>query len=201
MTETPASQLDGRMVKAIAHPLRMRLLTLLNEQVASPSQLAQELEAPLGNVSYHIRILANLGAIELVDTAPRRGAVEHFYRAVMSPWIKTCDWAKLPISVRQSVSGAVLDQISKETAQAVRAGTFDRKENRHLSRIPLQLDDEAFEELRKRLNELLELANELQRQSIERLSASGEAGHASRMVLMHYVVPEDDEDAQAPASS
>jgi hypothetical protein len=36
-------------------------------------------------VSYHVRILARLGLIELVRTTPRRGAVEHHYRSLPRP--------------------------------------------------------------------------------------------------------------------
>ena len=57
---------DPRLVKALAHPLRFRILTVLDERMASPSELAEELGAPLGNVSYHVRILASLGLIRLV---------------------------------------------------------------------------------------------------------------------------------------
>ncbi len=56
--------LDQRMVKAIGHPIRMRLLTILNQRVASPKELAAEIGSPIGTVSYHIRLLLDLGAID-----------------------------------------------------------------------------------------------------------------------------------------
>jgi predicted transcriptional regulator len=52
---------------------------------ASPKELAGQLGEKLGNVSYHVRILARLGLIELVRETPRRGAVEHHYRATPRP--------------------------------------------------------------------------------------------------------------------
>jgi DNA-binding transcriptional ArsR family regulator len=69
--------------KALAHPLRGQILTLLEDGGRkSPSELAGELEgAPLGNVSYHVRYLHGQDLIRLVATEPRRGAVEHFYEA------------------------------------------------------------------------------------------------------------------------
>jgi hypothetical protein len=67
------------------HPLRLRILEhlLLGEPgaVASPNELSKELDAPLGNVSYHVGKLHEQGLLELVKTEPRRGAVEHFYGA------------------------------------------------------------------------------------------------------------------------
>ena len=66
--------------------MRVRALEVLNERVASPSELAKELGEPLGNVAYHVKILEENDAIELVRTAPVRGALEHFYRAKVRPW-------------------------------------------------------------------------------------------------------------------
>jgi DNA-binding transcriptional ArsR family regulator len=67
--------------KAVAHPLRVTILELLDGRVASPIELARELGEPIGNVSYHARALRQLGAIRLVRTRQRRGAIEHFYTA------------------------------------------------------------------------------------------------------------------------
>lgn len=79
--ETDSSRADQRLFKALGHPLRQRILAALNERDASPSQLADRLGEPLGNVSYHVKILEQNGAAELVETQAVRGAVEHFYRA------------------------------------------------------------------------------------------------------------------------
>jgi len=69
---------DPRYVKALAHPMRIRVLAMLEEQPASPVQLAQRLpDATLGAIAYHVRTLFNLGLLELVATHQRRGATEH----------------------------------------------------------------------------------------------------------------------------
>src|SRR4051812_14868171 len=72
---------DPRVIKALSHPLRVQILGLLDGEVRSPKELADELNEPLGNVSYHVRTLADLGLIELVKKVPRRGAIEHYYKA------------------------------------------------------------------------------------------------------------------------
>ena len=70
-----AGELDEALLRAISHPLRHRLLGMLDGRIASPNQLARELDLPLGRVSYHIRLLSDLGAIELVrHRAPPRRA-------------------------------------------------------------------------------------------------------------------------------
>jgi DNA-binding transcriptional ArsR family regulator len=67
--------------KAVSHPLRSRILEMLAEEVSSPNELAGKLDERLPNVSYHVRTLLDLGCVELVRTAQRRGAIEHYYRA------------------------------------------------------------------------------------------------------------------------
>jgi DNA-binding transcriptional ArsR family regulator len=76
---------DQGIITALGHPLRARILSLLDAGEASPKELAASLTEKLGNVSYHVRILARLGLIELVRETPRRGAVEHHYRSVPRP--------------------------------------------------------------------------------------------------------------------
>ena len=51
---------DPRVAKALSHPLRAHVLTILNERVASPNQMSEELGEPLGNVSYHVKALLEL---------------------------------------------------------------------------------------------------------------------------------------------
>lgn len=76
---------DARVVKALSHPTRRRILELLQErELASPVELAGDLEIPLGTVSYHVRKLEELGFIELASRTQRRGAIEHHYRASAS---------------------------------------------------------------------------------------------------------------------
>jgi DNA-binding transcriptional ArsR family regulator len=77
--------LDPRLAKALSNDVRARSLELLAESARSPKLIAAELELDLRSVAYHVRVLKKLGCIELVETLPRRGAVEHVYRA--SSWV------------------------------------------------------------------------------------------------------------------
>src|SRR5918996_2399861 len=143
-TDDPA--IDQRIMKALSHPLRVRMLTLLNQKVSSPSELAEELDEPLGNVSYHMRFLADLKMVKLVRTEPRRGAVEHYYEALEPPLISDDDWAQLPVALRRSLSDSTLGEIARDLKGAGEAGGFDR-ENMHLSRTAMTLDQEGWDEL------------------------------------------------------
>ena len=72
------------LLSILQHPLRKRLLRLYVEAegTLSPKELTLLANDPkISNVGYHVRVLAEKGAVELVETQPRRGSVEHFYEA------------------------------------------------------------------------------------------------------------------------
>ena len=186
MKKAPEGLIDARLAKALAHPLRVRLLAALNEGVASPNQLAEQVDEPLQNVSYHVRVLLSLGCIELVRTAQRRGAIEHFYRALAKPSFTDADWEQLPASARNSISDSVLALVWADAARALTTGTFDERDDRHLSHTPLSLDEAGWGKLNALLAELQQRALELQDESAERLANSGDEALATRLVLMHF---------------
>jgi DNA-binding transcriptional ArsR family regulator len=159
---------DPRLVKALAHPLRVRILAVLQDRVASPSDLADELNAPLGNVSYHVRILAQLELLKLVKKRPRRGAIEHYYEARSRVRVTDRAWGQVPKIVKEAMVNATLDQVSAYVEQSARVGGFERAEA-HLSRNPLRLDSRGWQELSKRVDELLEEAHRIEVESVARL--------------------------------
>jgi len=160
--------LETRMAKALAHPLRARILTRLNERVASPNELSRELGEPLGNVSYHVKALLELRCVELVDTAQRRGAIEHYYRAITRARLDHSAFKKLPASVRGEISGQTVEEAIGDISQAFKAGTFDARTDRHASFTRLTLDEQAFGELTEAVAQLLDRALELQSESAGR---------------------------------
>jgi DNA-binding transcriptional ArsR family regulator len=193
-------ELDSNIVKALSHPLRMRILTRLNEGVASPNEMAKEFEESLPLVSYHVRILRELDCIELVRTTPRRGAIEHHYRALTRPFLDDDDWAQLPPSARKAVSNTVLSKLLGDVRAAVAAGTFDERADRHLSYAPLMLDEQGWRELGDRLGSVLEWAIEEQAASAGRLQ-DGESGGSevrARLSMLAYSAPPVGSESAAP---
>src|SRR3954463_1838082 len=144
------------MAKALAHPLRVQLLALLNAGVASPNELAKKLDEPLTNVSYHVRMLHDLGCIELVDTEPRRGALEHYYRAIVRPFFGDRDWKRLPKNARGSISDAGLPLVGDDPAEAIKPGLFDAREKSHLSRSVVCVDEQGCRDLNDLLVQTLD---------------------------------------------
>ena len=97
----------AKLVAVLAHPLRARIVEALAERTASPSDLAGEWEISLPLVSYHFDRLTAAGLLELVSVAPRRGALEHYYRAAAPPRVSAEAWAELPAVLRRALADAV----------------------------------------------------------------------------------------------
>ena len=201
MKRQTASAVDSRLAKALAHPLRVQLLAALNEGVASPNELAKKLDEPLTNVSYHVRMLHDLGTIELVETEPRRGALEHYYRAVVRPFFADRDWRKLPKNARGSISDAVLQLVWEDSAEAIKGGLFDEREDRHLSRSVLCVDEQGWEQLNELLSETLDSAMQIQADSASRASKGDDGGTFSvNLVMMTHPTPSSAKESTAPSS-
>lgn len=132
------------LVKALNHPVRVKALTILAEKVASPKEISKEIEVPLSNVSYHVRVLGELGLVEIVEEESVRGSVAHFYKAVERPLIHNPDWERLSPKVRSAFSSYVIETLMSDAARSLKAGLFDQREDRHLTRTPLLLDERGW---------------------------------------------------------
>jgi DNA-binding transcriptional ArsR family regulator len=175
---------EPRVAKALSHPLRARILGILEERRASPRELSEELGAPLGNVSYHVRALLNLKLIKLVKKTPRRGAIEHHYEATGSAArVPDVEWEKMPSIAKQAVVGAVLDETNQSVAEAAAVGGFNRSEA-HITRTKLVLDDKGFKELSDVLAKILERAERIQEQSRKRLEANDHTDEAQAVLAL-----------------
>jgi DNA-binding transcriptional ArsR family regulator len=188
---------DPRVAKALSHPVRAHVLTILNERVASPNQMSEELGEPLGNVSYHVKALLELQCIELVSTTPRRGAVEHFYRAIERPYFSDRDWSRLPRSLRRAISDVGLQLIWDDVADAIEAGSFEARTDRHLSRYPLVLDEQGWEELGKVLAGVFDETVRIESESAARLAESAEQGFNAKLAVLAFESPEAKSDKPA----
>lgn len=178
--------LETRMAKALAHPLRAKVLTRLNQGVASPNELSRELDEPLGNVSYHVKALLELGCIELVDTAQRRGAIEHYYRALTRARIDDSAFKKLPESIRGELAAQVVNNAIADVTAAFEAGTITHRAETHHSWTPLQVDEQGWKDLQAELARALDRMLEIQAESAGRLEGSDDGRIRATVVLLGY---------------
>ena len=90
--------------RALAHPLRARILASVGTRTTSPVELATELAEPLGVVSYHVRVLRERGLLVPAGTSPRRGALQHHYRLAEDA----------PIVLRLAVQGLEPEELAAQ---------------------------------------------------------------------------------------
>ena len=194
----PATDIsDPRVVKALNHPLRVEILRAIEEDRASPVELSRRLKAPLGVVSYHVRVLADLGLIKLVKRTPRRGAVEHHYEAKAPVLLDDNVWKALPKAARRARNAPLLEQAGNAVDQAVRSGAFDA-DSAHLTLSTLALDERGQSELATELGKVSERVQKIAEASAKRLATAGGDGAKpeTTLVLMSF----DSSAPQAPAA-
>ena len=188
-TRTSPEGITQQLAKALAHPLRVRILTSLHKGVSSPNQLSQELGEPLGNVSYHVKTLLEYDCVELVKTEPRRGAVEHFYRATERAFFSAGDWEKIPASARKGISGSILETVGQDATEALMAGSIDARSDSHVSRTPLVLDEKGWTEITSLLADTLNRAIEIQEEAATRLSDEKSDSIDTKLAILHFESP------------
>ena len=174
---------DPRYVKAMSHPLRVRILAMLDERTASPVELAGWLGSSLGTVAYHVRTLERMGLVELVHETRVRGAVEHHYRSIERPRVSDRAWEAAPAIAKQAAVSASLQTIDAYARAASAAGGFDHG-NSHLTRTQLTLDARGWNELSRACMRLLAQVDRIEEGAKERMQRNPHAGETKDVALV-----------------
>lgn len=185
MPSEPSDAIDARVVKALSHPTRRRILELLQaRELASPVELAQELGIPLGTVSYHVRRLDQLGFIELAKRTQRRGAIEHHYRARAA--------LDLPRRRRRRADDDGPAEVVRETLDeaetALRRGGFDAVQARADGRT-LLLDERGRAQAAALLERFAQTVERAEQLSAARLARNGDGEpqlHAATALVLLF---------------
>jgi DNA-binding transcriptional ArsR family regulator len=129
-------------MRALANPIRLRILRLTLDRALTNKEMAERLERDPGTILHHVRVLVRSGFLEAGKVRPgKRGALERPYRATGKSW---------QIRMRQgsdyttSVLDAVRDEIGETESQAALS----------MIRLGVRLSDADIEDLRHRLGEL-----------------------------------------------
>jgi len=70
---------EPSQVKAISHPLRTMILSLLHERAATVTELAVTVDRPKSTVAHHVKVLREAGLVQVVRTRRVRAIEERFY--------------------------------------------------------------------------------------------------------------------------
>lgn len=166
--------LKERLIKAMSHNLRVRILAYMNDRPWSPRELADELDEGLSQISYHVKVLNDFALIELVKTEPRRGAVAHYYRATHRAFMPSSVTKKFPKSGRRLMIVETIEDANMDVAASLESGKFDKRDDYHVSYTPGNLDAIACKAAEKLADKLVEDFLQLGADSAERV-ANGES--------------------------
>ena len=182
---------DANLVKALSHPLRWQILSMLNQGTSTSAGIARRLGVRTENVSYHVRVLCELGIIELIGTTPVRGALEHHYRATHRAELSDADSKTMPTEVRRDMMHAVLRATIDDL---IRIGASDQPYQRsdaHFSQVPLRLDEEGYQEIADLLSATLDRVLEIQAESLARMAGDETDEVRTEVAIIHFpYVPE-----------
>jgi DNA-binding transcriptional ArsR family regulator len=183
--------LSQKLIKALAHPLRVQILALLNDREWSPNELSEELVEGLSQVSYHVKVLFDFEMIEMTRTAPRRGAVEHYYRAIERAYIPTEMAIHIPKSGRNIIANCILEEIDKDVGTSVKSGKFYERDDHHASWTPADMDDEGCAEANEAADEFVDRFLQAEANSANRRKKSESGGEHIAVSAAVLVFPSE----------
>lgn len=137
----PATRAEAR---ALAHPLRLRILRLCLDEALTNRELADRLDRDPATVLYHVRTLLRTGFLRReAERRGRRGAREIPYRSTRKSWT---------LSFEPDTTGtlAMIDATRSELVEAGADGVLE------LIRTALRLAPERVEALSRRVQGLIE---------------------------------------------
>jgi DNA-binding transcriptional ArsR family regulator len=110
-------------MRALSHPLRLRLLELFAEGPRTTKQAAEALGESPTKLYHHVAALERAGLVHLRETRQNRGTTEKYFEVTQSRFLTKTDPALLQNEEAQAVMGFVLfDQAREELVRALSSG-------------------------------------------------------------------------------
>ncbi|HKH64237.1 MAG TPA: hypothetical protein VKA35_02120 [Solirubrobacterales bacterium] len=190
----PLTHFTVRLAKVLGNPLSLKIVKELNLREMSASEFFGRFGgAPrLSAVNRRFKALAEDGW--LVKTREetggrRRGATEHFYRAIGPAIFDTENWSEVAEAVRGTFSWRVFEQLAEQVREALDAGTFDARPDRHHTWTPLLLDELGWNQVIASVDAAFHDLLTQQAAAKVRLSESGEEPIIATVYLVAFESP------------
>jgi hypothetical protein len=185
------------LAEAVGHPVRTRILEVLNEHDMSPVGFVTEGHADryfgrrptVSHVAYHFRELVQFGCLEEVARRQVRGSVETTYRGVARGEFDDDAWATLSEVQKRELSRVVAQGLIARIDGAVTSETFDSRDDRHLSWFALHLDERGWREAGAVLADAFTSLTAVESDAAARLAGSGEEGMTVTAGLLLFESP------------
>lgn len=130
-------------LRALAHPVRLRILSLLTGVPMTAAEVARELDLTHANASYHLRQLHAAGAIEIVGEERIRGGTAKRYRYDVDR--PAPDRAAASVEDRRLVYAALAAELRRRSA------LIHTERKGHLTDAELWVDPETWADVRERV--------------------------------------------------
>jgi hypothetical protein len=191
------AEVDDDLIYILSHPLRIRMISALNEEDASPKELAERLRVSTYNTAYHMKTLLRYDCVEVVRREKVRGATKTIYRAKMDINFPQRVWQELPPAVQQMVIVAVFMTSFSDAEVALLSRAFELRPESHASWTNANLDEGGWQELIQLVNRTLEEAARIKSEAEDRLAAAPSKQDALRVSLnmSAFVLPAEAEPA------
>jgi hypothetical protein len=196
----PVMRLDSsvpftvRLAKVFADPLNLKIVSETNLRVMSAKELHQTLGPDLPPKVFHrrIKVLESLGWLIKVDTKTggmRRGSKEHFYAAACPAIYDPDDWPRIPSGEKAVFSRRAFQQLIEKVGEAMRAGTFDARSERHWTWLPLRLDGMGWQQVISTIDDLFRFLFEERDAANFRLAASNDDPLLATVCILGFESP------------
>ena len=140
-------ELEYRLGRAMAHPVRVKVLEMLNEEPAAPVEISKKLDVPLSNLSYHFRTLLELGCIESIQAEQVRGSIKTTYKSKVDLlWGDLC-FSGMNAKARSAITTTTLANCASRISDALWEKTYDARSDLHLSFQTGLVDEDGFDEI------------------------------------------------------
>jgi predicted transcriptional regulator len=180
--EKSAAQVES-LAAIVTHPLRRRIWYAMAEQrPISPRELADVLNEPVNDVAYHVRVLRDMGVIELAGTRPVRGATQHFYRTTRRPYLNNDEVAELDVEEASASATNILQLEFADAAASLEAGKMVERPEHYLYRYPANLDEEGWQEFHAIFAEAADRLQKVEEACVDRRRERGEDAESVSVV-------------------
>lgn len=167
------------------------IFTALSQKALTAPAIAAETGETLADTRRHLAMMVKADLVQPAETSGEEDPGEPTY--VTSPaarLFETDSWSGLPREEKEEISRAIHQLIGAEIDYAFDKGSFDSRDDRHLIRAPLFLDQEGWREVDRILDGALDAVLKARDRSAERLRQTGEPPLDARLAYYLFEMPD-----------
>jgi DNA-binding transcriptional ArsR family regulator len=167
---------EEEFAEAASHPIAAQALKMMRQRPTTASEVAAALGEPLEEVARHLADLRRNGLISITATREVEGRSEPLYHGPFVPFLDKEEWGELDPTERRFQLQQIVNLLMHDIDAALEAQTLDAWPDFHLCRVPLQMDEQGWQEVRALFDEALLSSVRISEEAAERLRRSGEQG-------------------------